>query len=293
MKPGMRQAFLVFVLIALSPFPLSAQGPPPGPASPAQKQLLMTTLGTCYEVDPDFKDAIAKAVEGLRTMIRSQSANGKLIAYISIPLTSRSGGYRPLNLKISEFMKTRVESRFKGNVWALAPGKPETELGDAKGKSAAGGEYMYMWTQLLAGDDGLGRDFDLLFVTGPSDFAAYFAAFFGSSDDPFGALQKYIDDLAKTDKDFRDKIATVPEARKQFLKYYGTKASAAFSDGSHDEWNLFVELKRRRRDSKNAFRIPTGLGEQIPMYFDGRSLNGAEMETMISPGYEKPCPSSR
>ena len=221
------------------------------------------------------------AVQSLRFQVRAQNED-KLVAYLSVPLTARGGGYRPLNVEISEFLKSRAESRFQGRVWALAPGKVESELPQVNGKSAQGGEYMYMWTQVLAGDDGYGRDFNLLFAAGPLEIRA----FFGASEDIMASLERYIDLRAKVDSDFRDNIATKPEARKRFLAYYATKASVAFSDGSHDEWNIFVEVNRRRRSDPKSF----GLGDQIPVFFDGRSVGPGDMETKVSPGYEKSCP---
>jgi hypothetical protein len=249
--------------------------------SAPNKQILKTPLGTCYEVDPDFLPVIDSAVQTLRSQVRTQSA-GKLIVYLSVPLTSRGGGYRPLNVEISDFLKSRIEARFQNRVWVLAPGKAESELPAVNGKNAQGGEYMYMWTKVLAGDDGYGRDFNLLFAAGPSEIRS----FFGAIDDVPASLERYTELRAKTDTDFRNQIASVPEARKRFLAYYASKASVAFSDGSHDEWNIFAEINRRRRSDSRAF----GLGEQIPVIFDGRSTSPAEMEMRVSPGYEKTCP---
>ena len=193
------------ILVALTLLPsLAAQQPAPA------KQLLKTPIGTCYEVDPDFLPAISHAVENLRVQVRAQSRD-KLVAYLSVPMSARGGGYRPLNIEISEFLKSRVESRFQGRVWALAPGN--VELPQVNGKSAQGGEYMYMWTQVLAGDDGYGRDFSLLFAAGPSEIKA----FFGASEDIVASLERYIDLRAKGDSDFRDNVAAKPEARKRFL----------------------------------------------------------------------------
>lgn len=269
-----RAAMTIVVGLAVLPN-LVAQQPTPA------KQILKTPLGTCYEVDPDFLPAIDHAVQNLRLQARSQGGD-KLVAYLSVPLTARGGGYRPLNVEISDFLKSRVESRFQGRVWVLAPGKVESELPQVNGKSAQGGEYMYMWTRVLAGDDGYGRDFNLLFAAGPSEIGA----FFGASEDITGSLERYIDLRAKADSDFHDNIAVKPEARMRFLAYYATKASVAFSDGSHDEWNIFVEVNRRRRGDPRTF----GLGDQIPVFFDGRSASPGQMEARVSPGYEKSCP---
>lgn len=186
-----------------------------------------------------------------------------------------------MNVAISDFLKARLEARFEGRVWALAPGKAESELPKVNGKNAQGGEYMYMWTQVLAGDDGYGRDFDLLYAAGPSEIGS----FFGAPDDLPNAIDRYIELRATGDADFRSQIATNPDARKRFLAYYLTKASVTFSDGSHDEWNIFSEINRKRRTIEAL-----GLGDQIPALFDGRGVNPSDIEAKVSPGYEKPCP---
>jgi len=53
------------------------------------------------------------------------------------------------------------------------------------------------------------------------------------------------------------------------------RASAAYSTGAHDEWNIVVRINRKR-----------GIGDQVAMFFDGRPASPAEMETEITPGYE-------
>ena len=183
-------------------------------------EILKTPSGTCYEVDPDFLPAITHAVQNLRSQVRAQTRDDKLVAYLSVPLTARGGGYRPLNVEISEFLKSRWRLDFKALVWVLAPGKAESELPQVSGKSAQGGEYMFMWTQVLAGDDGYGRDFNLLFAAGPSDIRA----FFGASEDIMASLERYIDLRAKADSDFRDTVALKPggkEALSGVLRHQG------------------------------------------------------------------------
>jgi hypothetical protein len=77
-----------------------------------------------------------------------------------------------------------------------------------------------------------------------------------------------------TDADVR-RVAAGEDTRRAFIRYYAMRASAAYSAGAHDEWNIFVRINRKR-----------ALGDQIAMYFDGRQISPAEMETEISPGYE-------
>ena len=47
----------------------------------------------------------------------------------------------------------------------------------------------------------------------------------------------------------------------------GALVSVTFSNGAHDEWNIFRQLNERRRaDAKY------GVANQIPMMFDGTSV---------------------
>jgi len=58
------------------------------------------------------------------------------------------------------------------------------------------------------------------------------------------------------------------------------------SRGAHDEWNIFrVVNERRRADAK------LGTGHQIPVLFDGRSVNPTDHETPVSDGYVGKCTS--
>jgi hypothetical protein len=69
--------------------------------------------------------------------------------------------------------------------------------------------------------------------------------------------------------------------RKEFIRFYTVRAGAAYSLGSHDEWNILVRLNRAR-----AADPEYGPGEQIAAFFAGRPQPLAEAETEVSPGYE-------
>src|SRR5439155_1251974 len=127
------------------------------------------------------------------------------------------------------------------------------------GRSPGGDEYMLMWTQVLAGDDGVGRDFDLVHFTGPGDMRAFFGC---GGDDVTGCIDRYARSRATADGDFRRTVATDPVRRHAFVRYYALRASSAFSKGAHDEWNIVVRINRRR-----------ALGEQVAVFFDGRAAS--------------------
>ena len=129
-----------------------------------------------------------------------------------------------------------------------------------------------MWTAVLAGEDGMGRDFDLAHFTGPGDMRAFFGC---ERDDVTGCIERYVTTRSAGDERFRREIAGDPARRQAFVRYYALRASSVYSSGAHDEWNIFVRINRRRP-----------VGEQVAVVFDGRPASPAEMETEVSPGYE-------
>lgn len=240
-------------------------------APPAGKELKRTVLGTTFAVDPRFEPLIAERIAQARSDLRAQRLAGKLTAYLSVPISSRGGGWEPTNLEISAFTKQRLEARSGGKIWCLNPGT--YQIGKVGGKEPDGGDFLWMWTQILAGDDGLGNDFDMVYFLGPSDVAAFFATFEQPGDRPGDGIERYIE--RQSSDEFKRSILADPVRLAEFRRFYLIRASVAWSKGAHDEWNIFVRINRRR-----------GVGEQIPMFFDGRPVSPAEMETEVAPGYE-------
>ena len=229
-----------------------------------------TVLGMTYCVDPAFAATIATRVQQIRADVRAQRQAGKFIIYASTPISSRGGGNERVNLEVSASVKARLEREYGPAVWVLDPGA--YQMPPVGGRSPGGDEYMLMWAQVLAGDDGAGRDFDLVHFTGPGDMRAFFGC---GGDDVTGCIDRYAQSRATADGDFRRTVATDPVRRSAFVRYYALRASSAFSKGAHDEWNIVVRINRRR-----------ALGEQVAVFFDGRAASPAGMETEISPGYE-------
>ena len=236
----------------------------------APKTVVTTVVGMRFCSDPTFDGAIASLVQRARQHVRAQRQAGKLIVYASTPISPRGGGHIQTNLEIAASVKDRLEKEYGGAVWVLDPGR--YQLADVGGKSPGGADYMVMWTAVLAGDDGVGRDFDMVHFTGPNDMRAFFGC---GHDDVTGCIDRWLTARAGKDDRLRTSIAADTLRRQNFLRYYALRASSAYSSGAHDEWNIFVRINRRRP-----------LGEQVAVYFDGRPASPAEMETEISPGYE-------
>ncbi|GAA0400154.1 hypothetical protein [Streptomyces luteireticuli] len=184
-----------------------------------------------------------------------------------------------------------------------------------------GGDYMRMWTRVITEDgyleDGYPGDppdrtrrgrqlaglFDAVYFLGPDDVHAFFDP--GGTGSLVREVEEYFARKSAVDPEFCADFGTVPsggtprllcltdpadaavweERRKEFVRYYTVRAGAAYSRGSHDEWNIFVRLNRLRTADPCY-----GPGEQVAFYFAGRARGMAEAELAVSPGYEVPAP---
>jgi len=236
---------------------------------PAPRAVVETAVGIKYCADPAFTAIIDTSVAKIRQDIRAQRQAGRLVIYASTPISARGGGVEKVNLEIAASVKARLEKIYGGGAWAIDPGA--YQLPKVGGKDASGSEYMVMWTRVLGGDDGAGRDIDMAHFTGPGDMRAFFAC---RTEDLTGCLGRWLDVRSATDAELR-RVADGSDTRRVFVRYYAVRASTAYSAGAHDEWNIFVRINRKRT-----------LGDQVAIFFDGRAASPAEMETEISPGYE-------
>ncbi len=246
----------------------------PGGAGAAEcappRTLATTVLGMSYCVDPAFTATITGRVQAIRQDVRAQRQAGKLVVYASTPISPRGGGNERVNLEIAAAVKTRLEKEFGGAVWVLDPGA--YQMSPLGGRAPGGEEYMLMWTQVLAGDDGTGRDFDMVHFTGPAGMRAFFGC---GNDDVTGCIERHARSRALANDEFRRTVVADPGRLAAFVRFYALRASSAYSKGAHDEWNIVLRINRRRP-----------LGEQVAMFFDGRPASPAEMEAEVSPGYE-------
>ena len=247
----------------------------------AAKATECTALKLCFCVNEDFKPLIAEKVKFFRSMIAEQRAKGKAIGYISVPLSTLGGGFFNVNAAVSLEAKKRVEARFgENNVWALNPGSNESELkvGTVFGTND---DYMHMWTQILESPSGMGDDFDFVYFVGPTDFGALFGLD-GKGD--MDKITSYFDKRLETDADLKREVGRGRVTRNSFRNYYALKASVSFSNGAHDEWNIFRILNERRRaDAKY------GVANQIGVLFDGKHVSPVESEQTIAPGVSGAC----
>lgn len=247
----------------------------------AAKTTECTALKLCFCVNEDFKPLIAEKVKFFRGVIAEQRAKGKAIGYISVPLSTLGGGFFDVNAEVSLAAKKRVEARFgEGNVWALNPGSTDSELkvGNAFGTND---DYMHMWTQILESPSGIGEDFDFVYFVGPTDFGALFGLD-GKGD--MDKINSFFDKRLETDAGLKREVTRGRVTKNSFRNYYGLKASVSFSNGAHDEWNIFRLLNERRRaDAK------FGVANQIGVLFDGKPVSPVESEQTIAAGVSGAC----
>lgn len=245
-------------------------------ASVAAAEVRETSVGTRYQVNPVFEPVLRQNIDRLRARVREERAAGKLVGFVSIPLSGRGGGNYQVNVEVSEAVKSRLERRLGvERFFALAPGLVESKIPTVDGREPGGGDYMFMWTQILAGEDGLGRDFDVVYFVGPTDFGDFFGL---TGNDDLKTLAAWMERRARTDSQFAATVATA-EQKLAFLRYYSLRASVNFSKGAHDEWNIFQRVNRLRRQEM-------GTAEQIPLYFDGRQVSPGG--GFVSEGYQLP-----
>jgi cytochrome d ubiquinol oxidase subunit I len=208
----------------------------------------------------------------IATLTADERASGKAIGYLSIPLSTVGGSYFGVNQTVAQQAKERIEKRFgAGSVWILNPGAE----GNLPG-GASGADYMYMWTQILEGRNGLGEDFDFFYFTGPSDFAPVFSL---TGEGDIEKINAYFDRRLASDADFKKAVDQGKLTKSSFRNYYALHASVAFSLGSHDEWNISHLINDRRRGA-NDF----GIANQIPILFDGHAVPPGSFEGAIASG---------
>jgi hypothetical protein len=174
-----------------------------------------------------------------------------------------------------------------------------------------GGDYMRMWTKVLVenGDQvgraqipselaNTGQFFDAYYFIGPRDMHRFLRR---GDESLTAAIENYFARRSESDPEFRAAYSGAPIewigreeeldgagrlardkwrlSRNAFLRFYMFRAGAAFSLGSHDEWNIWCALNALRR--KPSY----GISEQIAGFFEGRQIAPGAAEVGISKGY--------
>jgi len=164
----------------------------------APKVVVVTATAMKYCIDPAFDGLIQDQVRKIRQDIKAQPSAGKLIVFVSTPISPRGGGYTPTNLDVAASVKAALEK----------------EYGD-----------LVMWTAVLAGDDGTAQDFDMVDFTGPSNMRAFFGC--GASAG-VECIDRYVTKRAATDETFRQDVADQPARRRDRRRPLGGQVAMYF-----------------------------------------------------------------
>jgi hypothetical protein len=271
-----------------------------------------------------WKAIFDRQIQLLQDDIARARADGRLVLYLSCPISSRGGSWAGTNVDIARHVEREILQRLGESFWVLNPAQYQLEskaglglleqhakaiginLADLKGMSPGGGDYMRMWTRVLVedGEHNLGRNFDAYYFLGPRDVLSFFTA--NGSETLTAGVQGYFARKMEADGAFRHQFSApdtiwngnvLSEAeekqklewvrkRKDFLCYYGLKASANFSLGSHDEWAILRLLNQaRRKASASADKLDGDVGDQIAALFDGSQVSLSASEAPLSRGY--------
>lgn len=240
-------------------------------------------------------------VQLLQEDIARARADDRSVIYLSCPISNRGGGFDKANVEIAKFTQHRLMNEFGGRFWILNPAQYQMQSKEGTGliyrharnlgisqevvdalPTPRGGDYMRMWTRVLAEDDdvNLGGRFDAYYFLGPKDTATFYSQ--GGSITKTAGIEEYFARKFTTDPDFRNYFSsgndTWEQLRKDFIRFYSLRAGANFSKGCQDEWNILVLL--------NSLRLKKyGIGSQIGAFFDGEQVLPGAFETKVFPGY--------
>jgi hypothetical protein len=167
----------------------------------------------------------------IRSDIQRARFDGKIIVYLSCPISARGGGHARTNVEIAKFTERRLLSEWGERFWILNPAQYQLESKEGfglldmhaknlginlakllKAEKVGGDDYMRMWTQVLVEDQkpgepvatlaNTGRFFDAYYFLGPSDARAFFGT---ERKHSLGAsIEEYFARKHSTDREFRD-----------------------------------------------------------------------------------------
>jgi hypothetical protein len=273
----------------------------------------------------DWETIFDEQIALIKSDVVRARAEDRLVAYLSCPISSRGGGWSGTNVDIARHVERSLLERWGEAFWILNPAQYQLESKAGKGlinrhaeqfgidlaallkkSTPGGGDYMRMWTKVLVedGTGNLGRNFDAFYFLGPRDVFSFFTQ--SQSLTLTAGIDAYFARKFSTDAAFRDAFSIPnidwghatqaspgPEARKawvkqrtDFLRFYGLRASANFSLGSHDEWEIFRLINElRRKKSAQPGMLDGDVGDQVAGYFDGNQVDPSSSEAKVSRGY--------
>jgi hypothetical protein len=287
----------------------------PVPGFPLQFTWLTGDWERIFDAQRDLiKDDIARA-----------RAEGRLVFYLSCPISNRGGGSSGTNVDIARHVERTILERWGESFFVLNPAQYQLESKAGTGlivghanrlginlnnllasAKPGGGDYLRMWTRVLVedGQSNCGYDFDAFYFLGPRDVFEFFTQ--GGSETLTAGVQAYFARKMLSDPDFRDAFSDPSiswgtpstsaaagaaknawaKKRSEFLRFYAMRASASFSLGSHDEWAILQAINaERRKQSAGAGMLDGDTGDQLAAFFEGTQVSIGATQTAISRGY--------
>jgi hypothetical protein len=190
-----------------------------------------------------WQDILDCQIQLIKQDIRRARAGGKLIVYLSCPITARGGGFSGANVDIAKFTERSLLQHWGEAFWILNPAQYQLEskagtglmeshakelgidLADLRVQSnpaggphiPGGGDYMRMWTKVLVENaepwggeaedpdfTNSGRHFDAFYFLGPRDVHAFFTQ---TGVSLTAGIASYFARCDAMDSDFRDYFA--------------------------------------------------------------------------------------
>src|SRR5207248_11481926 len=162
-----------------------------GESASAAKATECTKINFCYCVNSELRATVDDKVARARQLLADQRKAGKLVGYMSVPLSPAGGGNFDLNREVASNAADAIVQRFgTDQIFVLNPTLKDFDL-----PNASGADYMLLWTMLLEGPNGLGEDLDFTYFVGPQDFARFFKLN-GNAD--MAKVDAFFDDRVKT-----------------------------------------------------------------------------------------------
>jgi hypothetical protein len=106
-----------------------------------------SAAGSTFAVSPALVADIEALIDRVRSEIAAQKAAGCFVGYLSVPVSSKSGGDFQTNTDMAAHATARIRVEFGNALWLLNPAAYNLP------KAATGGDYMAVWADVLAGPD--------------------------------------------------------------------------------------------------------------------------------------------
>lgn len=261
-----------------------------------------------YSWQESWVELFDEQIKLIKEDIHRARVQGKMVIYLSCPISSRGGGYSGTNVEITEFTRMRLLKEWGTGFWILNPASYQMEskggtglmhrhakklwsmekdangniLGEAGAEKrlddlvnaspAKDGDYMRMWTKVLVEDDEAGdKKNHGYFFDG-----YYFLSpsdvkfYFLNSDDGdlTSSIQNYFSRKFALDAEFRDSYSV--RGINWGIEYDANKRRILRSD---DEQKLVNEWDKKRLDFFRFYSLKASINFSLGSHDEWNILN--------------------